>query len=343
MDYNSIIKQIKNKPDEIKIMIYNSCLSNIINTEIKNFKFTDCKNLEELVINTLVKEKNINFPPSLTKLIFDGYRNKFNLNNLNNLIILDCSNSSTFSLNLEELKNLEYLNCKNNKLEILKNLPKTLKKLICSHNKISLIEDLPDELQILDISYNNISKLINLPIKLKYLNCSSNEQLNNLNFLPNSLEILHMNDLKISSNILIGNDLPNSLIQLSCVKCNLVKIESLPINLRLLNCSNNCIELLNNFSEKLVHLNCKNNKISKLENLPLGLKFLNCTNNYISTIDNLPDSLDTLYCSYNEIIDITFLPSNIQKYVYKPQRHEFLREVLNPMFISQINCWMYDL
>ena len=62
--------------------------------------------------------------------------------------------------------------------------------------------------------------------------------------------------------------------------------------LKTLDCSNNQIMIIDNLPESLETLICSNNKISHIDNLPLTLKNLDCSNNNIKKLNNLPISLN---------------------------------------------------
>ena len=118
-------------------------------------------------------------------------------------------------------------------------------------------------------------------------------------------------------------ELPNSLIELYCSRCNLKELpENLPISLKNIYCSLNkitklpkelpngliCLDCSNNFLKNLPklpntlkYLDCSDNSLKKLPKiLPNKLFSLLCVNNYLNNFDNfpdLPDTLTTLLCS----------------------------------------------
>lgn len=120
---------------------------------------------------------------------------------------IDCSCNQIN--NLSDLpKSLLWLNCSSNKITELNNLNTKLKKLICAFNNIKYLDNLPEGLEYLDCSSNPIINLNNLPENLKELVCNRTNNLNNIDFLPESLRILHFVEF-ITYDIILDN-LPQS-------------------------------------------------------------------------------------------------------------------------------------
>jgi Leucine-rich repeat (LRR) protein len=243
----------------------------------------DCKSLSYLefldkygLIETLecinIEFSELSNLPNLKKLKIWNSPNLITINNLPNLIELDCSGSNITTINnLPNLVTLTASFCIN--LKNLGNLP-ILEKLDCNFS--TNLEFFPDSLynlKSLNCDYTLINSLpTNLP-NLKYLSCDSCP---NLRYIPiyNNLKTLN-----ISSSGII--EIPNldNLKYLYTMLTNIDFIPCLP-NLRVLNCENTLVRSITNLPNLTV-LNCR------------GCKMLD-------TLDNLAN-LNSLYCQGSSI------------------------------------------
>ena len=97
-------------------------------------------------------------------------------------------------------------------------------------------------------------------------------------------------------------ELPNSLIELYCSRCNLKELpENLPILLENIYCSLNRItKLPKELPTGLISLDCSNNFLKNLPKLPNSLKHLDCCDNSLNELPKfLPDTLLSLLCMNN--------------------------------------------
>jgi E3 ubiquitin-protein ligase SspH2 len=101
-----------------------------------------------------------------------------------------------------------YIFCK---VDVLPELPPTLKRLACSHNCLISLPELPSTLKELDCQRNKLITLPELPITLEELYCDNN-QLTTLPDLPSILRILHCSGNQLTT----LPDLPQTLKYLSC-------------------------------------------------------------------------------------------------------------------------------
>lgn len=202
------IKEIKQLPNTLKVLILSKCKLYLNNIKLNNFVLAE---LEVLKLNSnnlfTIKE----FIPQTNKL------NNF-----------ECSNNNLSELNLlnEYMENLEILKCSLNKLKKIDDLPTKIEILNCSNNLITQLDNLPAKIKILNCSNNSITQLDNLPIYVEILDCSNN-LLTKLDFLP------ELTKLNCSHNYIINLDnLPNSIETLIISSNPIVKLNNLPINLK---------------------------------------------------------------------------------------------------------------
>ncbi len=167
------------------------------------------------------------------------------LNGLENLDWLDCSNNQFQELNIDQLKKLTMLDCSDNQLQTLNlNQLKELVWLVCSDNQLQTLHiDQLKELLWLDCPGNQIKTLdVGQLIQLETLDCSDNQ-----------LQTLHVAQLK----------------QLEELDCSNNQIQALDLtqltNLTRLYCSDNQIKTLDPTRLKqLNQLDCHNNQIQTL-------------------------------------------------------------------------------
>ena len=106
-------------------------------------------------------------------------------------------------------------------------------------------------------------------------------------------------------------ELPNSLIELYCSRCNLKELpKNLPISLENIYCSLNRItKLPKELPNGLILLDCSNNFLKNLPKLPNSLKNLDCCNNSLKELPKiLPDTLFSLLCINNYLNDLDNFP-----------------------------------
>ena len=188
----------------------------------------------------------------------------------------------------------------------------------------------------LDIKSINLPRLgfikkfpnLNRFTNLKYLECSNSQEIDTINNLPDSLQVLVCTDhnllnkidfppnllyFKCNNNYKLKtiNNLPQTLLYLDCSFCNLKEINNLPKSLIYLDYQHNDLKKINNYPESLLFLNCSRCDINELNNLPIKLLFLICCGNNIETLDHLPNEIIYLNCEDNDV-HLKNLPNNLK-------------------------------
>ena len=109
-------------------------------------------------------------------------------------------------------------------------------------------------------------------------------------------------------------ELPNSLIELDCSKCNLKELpENLPISLQEINCSFNIITRLpEELPKGLINLNCSDNRLNELPKLPNTLRDLDCCYNSLNKLPELPITLRYIDCNFNFLNELPKLPNKLK-------------------------------
>ena len=145
-------------------------------------------------------------------------------------------------------------------LEIIKNgfLGENLISFDGSFNKyLNVI--INDKLENLTIMSIELKELPTLPESLKVLNCNSN----------------NMKNIIITDNIL----------ELYCDYCLLLEEIKFNDKLEILSCDHNLINNLDNLPESIIEVSCKYTKLTQFNNIPNNLKYLNITGNQFSDED----------------------------------------------------------
>ncbi len=112
------------------------------------------------------------------------------------------------------LPSLGNLDCSRNQLTSLTALPNSIQYLVAPYNQITSISSLPSDLKQLFLFQNNLLSLPKLPNSLELMSLGKNATLNCLPNLPNSLQALYIDTIKIRC-------LPNSVTGL------LVKLDAI--------------------------------------------------------------------------------------------------------------------
>ena len=158
---------------------------------------------------------------------------------------------------------------------------------------------------ILNVSYLNIHSLPELPEGIKEL-CCYNSRLTSLPKLPNTLELLNINDTPLLTSL---PELPESLRALWCSSNAITSLPALPKGLERLFCCDIQLHSLPQLPPSLRYLYCHNTLLTYLPELPIGLKFLDCNNTFITSLPELPESLLDLYCYETQITILPELPN----------------------------------
>jgi Leucine-rich repeat (LRR) protein len=214
------------------------------------------------------------------------------LANLPNLISLYCGNNDLKYIGDLPIS-LKELGCSNNQLVKFKNKNLKLNEFYCYNNNLSElvvdskiiyvndnqlknIDHLKDNVEILNVSNNKLKEINKLPENIVEFNCSYNSKLNFINILPNNLVIFRCSfcDLKYIP------PLPKS-IEILHIDNN--KLTELPLlehtNIKKLYCHNNFINQIIGLNFKIEVLHCHNNKISLYQTMPKSLKEVSSCNN----------------------------------------------------------------
>ena len=273
------------------------------------------------------------------------------LNEFVNLEELDCSNNNLDKLILVNCSNLKKLVCYSNQLTNLDiNNCLNLKELTCSSNQLNNL-DLTnlENLEEINCGNNQLTGLdVNHCLNLKKIGCSSN-QLNNLSFpdfYPN------LNELDCSHNKLTSLTV-NGCSNLMRVECN----ENLLTKLDLV--KNKELEELNAGSNQLTELDFgsdQNNKLKKMDvtankfseqNLSflsnlVKLKELDlAVNGFIGSLEPLKNM--TKLRSFNIMgteLDsgLEHLPNKIKKFMYYEDYKEKIKELFKEVEVKNYKC-----
>jgi hypothetical protein len=195
--------------------------------------------------------------------------------------------------------NIEELLCNNCNISLMMNLPKSLKYIECLNNKLTNTEAFTElyNLKQLHINNNNLYNINNLPNNIELLVCDDNNNLEIINNLPEKLLQIYLN----KCNIKYIKNFNNNLKEIECQFNNLKQLPELPNGLKILNCSHNNLENLPQLPDSLIELNCTNNKLTDLPKLPEGLTELYCSDNKLKDLPNFPISLQVLECNNNSL------------------------------------------
>ena len=111
--------------------------------------------------------------------------------------------------------------------------------------------------------------------------------------------------LDCSNNLLNSlSNLPNSLGELYCNNNQLNNIDSLPNSLTNFNCSHNQLSIVPILPNPLTQFDCSYNQLTSLPTLPNLFNYLVCNNNQLTSLPYLPNSLTYLDCDSNQITSL---------------------------------------
>lgn len=248
-----------------KLSIINFYLiPDIIHNNIKILELINCKYFNDVII----------FPDSLITLY--SYKSLINIqhlpNNLNNLIL------DTYFYNLNTLQ-----------------WPTNLKNLQINRCKI-IQSNFPINLEILHIKQTKIIEIneLNNLIELELYNCSGNFN----DILKNIKNFTKLKKLSIKycKNFNQIQQLPNNLIELNIIDCNINTLQNLPLRLEILYIHGNKITVVQN--------------LELLDNLKI-LKIENCLT--IININTFPKNLQEIrILSCVNLINFPLFPNNVK-------------------------------
>lgn len=119
--------------------------------------------------------------------------------------------------------------------------------------------------------------------------------------------------LKVRRNdIVVLDNLPNSIRYLYCDSNQITNIVALPTSLWRFECRDNLLTTFPTLPSTLNTIVAYNNLLDTLPALPQGITQLFLTGNRLTTVPTLPNSLTQLYCDYNDITYLPNLPSFVQ-------------------------------
>ena len=200
----------------------------------------------------------------------------------------------------------------------------------CEISKAYLDKIITDALEekntkIFDVNIESLPEIFSSMIGMETLTIIKCN-LKNLNHLPLNLKKLIIDDNDIEN--LDGNDLPDTLTELSVQNNNLKTIINLKPGLIKLTLSKNKIKSLDKiiFPSSLQIFICRENLLEKMPNFNNSIIEINLTENFIDNVDNLPDSCESLDICRNNIKKINKLPSALK--IFKAYRCK----------IDQITC-----
>ncbi len=178
---------------------------------------------------------------------------------------------------------------------------------------VKFVKEVDDDGNILaiDCTGQNLIALPELPPNLEKLNCSMNSNLTSLPPLPDSL--IELDILQCQIDVL--PELPKGLKKLDCTDTDITKLPSLPPNLEFLHCGQNLglkFDPEEPLPASLIDFNCWNCNLDKLPDLPKGLKTLDCRSNRLTELPTLPETLDALIVDGNIFFELPSLPKNIR-------------------------------
>lgn len=146
---------------------------------------------------------------------------------------------------------------------------------------IEYIPSLPKNLRFLEIHSTEIIELPELPESLTALICINNKQLSTV------------------------KNIPNSIVNLVFMDCNLKYLPNFPENVEYINLNNNYrLENIPQFPIHVNYISCDNCGLQKLPKLPNSIEHLSCSHNEIRVLPDLPASLSVLYCDNNKLIEL---------------------------------------
>jgi len=225
----------------------------------------------------------------------------------NTVTQLSVQNNSLTSLYLNNLLNLVLLNCNNNNLTTLDITHNSSLNIVdASHNQVSSL-NISNQISLtnLDISFNNLTSLnFTNNLYLTNLYCNNNN-ISTLTFDDTGNSNYSLNILNISHNNLSTLTLCGGLDTLSYLYCqynSLTVLDYLPYSLSTLDCSYNLLTTIPftncsySVTEFLSTLNCSHNQISLLDITGVPIYQLDATYNQLDStnINNILVNLQNL-------------------------------------------------
>jgi hypothetical protein len=178
-----------------------------------------------------------------------------------------------------------------------------------SGKNLTSVPEISSNVCSLFLSNNDIQNINFLPPNVKYLDISFNP-IKSLDFIKKSkVNVLIMQGVK---NIEI-TEIPDTLIILDCSFCNLKKLPFLK-NVSSLKCKGNKLKNLD-LNNVLTSLDASKNLITKINFLPDTLKYLNISHNKLENIPDLNENIEILNLSHNKF-DINNLPILPSKFMF---------------------------
>ena len=174
----------------------------------------------------------------------------------------------------------------NTKIKSLKGLPKALKRLEFQEYPLKEIRDLPPNLEYLNLDCSEIEVLDNLPDTIRKLDITYYSKLNIIKSLPSNLRVLNLkicpnleeiqcefpSNLKTidltNSRLKYIPKLPETVTKLNLnISCHLLQVPILPKNLKILIITDIYGKIIPNIPDELLHLSIDN--ISVLDGKPI--------------------------------------------------------------------------
>ncbi len=172
-----------------------------------------------------------------------------------------------------------------------------LKKLVCSNNKIDLIINLPDSLKYLDCSYNLIEQFNCISNNLDYFNCKKNP----LTILYYSFDVKPKSYPKKLQYLRYSNifnqpvdNLSNSITELIFGNSFNQHVDNLPNSITHLTFGNSFNQPVDNLPNSITHLTFGNSFNQPVDNLPNSITHLTFGNSFNQPVDNFPNSITHL-------------------------------------------------
>jgi hypothetical protein len=324
----------------LKVIFNNNLLFNSFSFDLSNHINLTNLVLKNIIVYDLISENKLNISNNviilkLNKIVMRKFKiNYLDFNNLNNLDILTLKN-----INIEVIDNLpislKYIILNKLHLKTIKNIPINCSYLDLSNNKLSNIPNINNLIELfeLKLNYNYFESIDNLPINLSILeikhnkiknfpNISNIEILNLFNnyikVIPDNINIEYLN-LANNKLSIIDINYNSNIYNLDVSNNNIVNIISLPKNIKKLNCAYNKISNIYLSRYHLKELIINNNQLTELLLKKYSkIKLLNCSNNKIKNL-NLSNKNNIISLYYLNIksnqIDKIYL-NNISKFTY---------------------------
>jgi hypothetical protein len=191
----------------------------------------------------------------------------------------------------------------------------------------------------LDCSNNQIEEIKNLPNNIIMLNCSFNP-LKNLDFIKNSnLKILIMEGVKY-----VNLDyIPNSLEILDCRHCHINKLPELK-NIKILKCKGNKLRELS-LNNNITYIDASKNKIEKINHIPESLQYIDLSFNKIKSLPKLHEKINLLNLESNplDIENLPILPSSFIFFSLAKNVFKNVKDIENHTLVKFLNGYEFSL